>query len=887
MQTNPSKTSPWVIPFTTPDTLSIGEVGGKAFSLIELASAGFPVPTGAVLAVPFFEPWLREIKASSLWASFVDAPREQWTALCDEIKQFARSLSLTEEQCQALDRLRVLLAERPEEHFYAVRSSSPEEDLSAASFAGGYETRLGVRRDDLESAMRACFVSCFDERVFVYKQEHGFETYTPRIAVVVQEQLASEISGVGFSLNPLTNDYDEAVIDACWGLGESVVSGATAPDHFVVDKVERTILERTLGDKRLSVWLGGDGGTEERHDHCSGECSLSDDRVLELTDLIGRVEEHYGRPMDIEWAYADGRLHLLQARAITAYVPLAPEMRTEPGERRRLYADAALSKGITTNAPMSPLGLSWFEEMLYSNAARNLSGMEDRTPAGGLVFAAGSRLYMNVSNLMRLGFTPEAMGKSNAPTDALVAEIFAHIDAERYRPQGTSRTQTLRKLLLIPTFLGAVGGVAGKVLHAFLAPERCERIFARTIDDFAHELRERLDTSLSLKTFARRTTMRLWSKMFGVMLPGLLAGLVSPHFLFPKEAHEERALADKLRQGFPDNLVVEQGIALYRLAKLLDREDFADIARLGERLRRRELNGAFLQAWDAFLTHFGHRGPLEMDIASPRYADDPTLALEQMAMMAIEDGVDPERSHLDNVEHRLRAYRELHQRLRWPKRAILTRIHRLIECFGGKRDTPKYFVVMLTNAIRKRALMEGQRFVAAGRLDAPEEIFDLTLDDAARATREPKLDLRRLRQDRTAFQKQLVAHVRHFPQVIDSRGRILRPPKREGRPDELIGMAVSPGVVTGPVKVLHHPREKPIAKGDILVAYTTDPGWTPLFVNAAGILLEVGGMLQHGAVVAREYGKPCVVGIDRVSTKLHDGQQVEVNGSEGIVRVLS
>jgi pyruvate,water dikinase len=258
-----------------------------------------------------------------------------------------------------------------------------------------------------------------------------------------------------------------------------------------------------------------------------------------------------------------------------------------------------------------------------------------------------------------------------------------------------------------------------------------------------------------------------------------------------------------------------------------------------------------------------------------------------MSFMAIEQGFDPQQAHQHNVDERRRAYGQLRQRFGWLRRTLLGRVHRLIELFGGVRDTPKYHMVMLTYAIRKRALIEGERLVSKGRLDTAEDIFDLTLRDVDVAARDPALDLRRLRDERSRFARRLAAHVTEFPQVIDSRGRILRPPVREGKPGELVGMAVSPGVVSGPVKVLRNPREKSVEKGDVLVAYTTDPGWTPLFVNAAAIVLEVGGVLQHGAVIAREYGKPCVVGIDRLMSKLHDGQIVEVDGTAGLIRLVS
>jgi len=293
----------------------------------------------------------------------------------------------------------------------------------------------------------------------------------------------------------------------------------------------------------------------------------------------------------------------------------------------------------------------------------------------------------------------------------------------------------------------------------------------------------------------------------------------------------------------------------------------------------------FMSEWDAFLRRFGCRGPHEMDVASPRYADDSTLALRPMSFMAVEGGFDPEVAHQRYVEERRRAYEELLQCSGWLRRVLLRRTHRLIELFAGTRDTPKYHAVLLSYAIRKRALIEGKRLVKEGRLDAAEDVFDLTFRDLETAVLDPASDLRRLREERTRFTKR-AAHVTEFPQVIDSRGRILRPPQREGKPGELTGMAVSPGTVTGPVKVLRNPRDKPVEKGDVLVAYTTDPGWTPLFVNASAIVLEVGGVLQHGAVIAREYGKPCVAGVDRVVSKLRDGQTVEVDGTAGVIRLL-
>ena len=881
-----------IVSFPGTEQTTLAEVGGKGYSLIRMVEAGFPVPPGVVLTTGFFAPWFDEIQASATWTALADATPDKWATLCNELKELCPALPLTANQRQALEDLRQLLAALGDEVLWAVRSSSPEEDLASASFAGGYETRLGVQPADLEEAVRHCFASSLDERVFIYKKEHGFDVLSPRIAVVVQQQIDSEIAGVGFSLNPLTNDYDEAVIDANWGLGESVVVGLASPDHFIVDKVDLQVVDKKLGAKQVSIWLGADGGTIERKNHRSAEFTLSDAQLGELTDVMGRIEALYEKPTDIEWAYAGGRLYVLQARPITTYVPLPPEMMTRPGERRMLYTDLALSSGFTINAPISPMGLAWMEEGVVSMVELFIGRLDlDLTFEEGLWFFAGSRMYQNLSNAMWLA-SPKKMAKAGAESDPLMAEILANLDAKRYRAPTRPPWARFRMLRFMPRFLWRLRGSFGNTLWAILAPERARRTYQKKIDTYETEVIEQIDYSLPLDEFRQTYAVLSMRYLFGVTMAALGAGLAAlalvDRVVGKKKSAETKALTEKLKLGFTGNVVVEMGIALFRLAKRLERSDFEDLTRLAERIEQRQMSAEFLSAWDAFLSRYGCRGPLEMDLASPRYADDPGLALRQMSFMTVDDaGFDPEAAHQRLVEQRWHAYEALMSQSGWLRRALLRRLHRIIDLFAGTRDTPKHHNLLFHHAVRKRVLTEGRRLVQQGRLDVPEDLFDLTFDDLEAAALQPSLDLREVREERTRFLKRLEAQVTQFPGVIDSRGRILRPPPRQEKPGELSGMAISPGVVTGPVKLLHNPYEKPVNKGDILVAHTTDPGWTPLFVNAAAIVLEVGGVLQHGAVVAREYGKPCVAGIDGLMTKLHDNQRVEVDGTEGVIRLLS
>jgi rifampicin phosphotransferase len=864
------------------------DMGGKAASLIRMSEAGLPVPSGAVLTTRFFDPWFDTIRTSTPWIRLTEVTPQEWTPHCDALKELAQVLPLTAIQREALATLRRDLVGSRAKLCLAVRSSSPDEDLASASFAGGYETRLGVHPNDLEDAIRHCFASTFDVRVLTYKAQHGFDLWSPRIAIIVQRQVDSDVAGVGFSLNPVTNDYDEAVIASNWGLGTSVVEGQVSPDHFVVDKVDRQVVQETLGAKQGSVWLDPGGGTVERGAYRCTDRTLTDAQIDELTAMICRIEDLYGMPVDIEWTYAEGELHILQARPITRYVPLPAEMLTRPGERRRLYADAALSKGMTTNAPISPLGLDSLKS-LFSGILEFWVGPMNRNPPpeDALIFFAGGRMYMNYSNMMWLASSPK-LARSAAPTDALMAQILASVDDSQYRAAERPSWLSFRLLWIIPRALWRLRGFFWNLLRSFVAPDGAHRTYRQTVGAFESELREQLDGELSLTEFRNRYEPRLAREMFDVMMPALLAGLASPDFMISRKNREMRALSAKLRLGVPGNIVVEMGIAMYRLATRLKPSDFHDLDRLAGRINRGQMPAGFMKEWNDFISGFGWRGPLEMDLASPRYADDARLALRQLSFMAVDDkDFDPEAAHLRQNNERKLAYEELYGRLGPLRRILLRRIYHLIELFSGTRDTPKHVNVLFNYAVRKRVLAEGRRLTQEGRLDAAEDVFGLELDDLKSAEHDASLDLRKIREKRTRFQNKLRAQVRNFPPVIDSRGRILRPLPAENLPGVLAGMPVSSGVATGPVKVLQTPYEKTVEKGDVLVAYTTDPGWTPLFVNAAAIVLEVGGVLQHGAVVAREYGKPCVAGIDRIVDRLQDGQLVEVNGTTGTVRLVS
>ena len=299
-----------------------------------LFQGGLPVPDGFVLTQSFFEPWLVLLKATPAWKRFLASDQAGLREACQRLKQISSGYELNPEQKK---RLREALFAFEEKTLFAVRSSSPEEDLDGASFAGCYETVLGVAPDRLEAAIHTTFASCLDARIIAYKRERGVDHIEPRIAVVVQEQIASEVSGVGFSAHPHTGNPDQAVFESNWGLGETVVAGRVTPDYFVVNKPTRTILERRVGRKERASVLLSSGGTHEREDPRHDQLSLQDGQLQALTEALCAIERRNGRPVDMEWTFAGGRLYVLQARPIATPAKTRPAAAQAPGAKPGLW----------------------------------------------------------------------------------------------------------------------------------------------------------------------------------------------------------------------------------------------------------------------------------------------------------------------------------------------------------------------------------------------------------------------------------------------------------------------------------------------------------------------------------------------------------------------
>jgi pyruvate,water dikinase len=859
-------------------------VGGKGFSLIKMARGGFPVPAGMVLTVGFFDEWLAELNAREDLRLLATDGDDALQAKTSALQEAAGRLRLSEAQ-QSFLAEKIAALGLPADQLYSVRSSSPEEDMAGASFAGMYETYLGVTADKLQERIRDVFVSCIDYRVVAYKKQKGFDYTRYSIAVVVMAQIVSEVAGVAFSINPLNNCFDEIVINANFGVGESVVSGDTVPDQFVVDKIANQVISQKVGDKKIAIVIGPDGGTERLSSDRRPEATLSPDQVLELAAMVGRVEKYYGMPMDTEWAYADGSFHMLQARPITTYIPLHPDFQTEPGEQKKLYLDLTLiEQGI--QRPLSVLGTDCFR-LLANSMGLTAAGVALAEKPGDFMYAAGGRAYVNLSAEVLLE-GQKGTAKEYEGLDSYAAQIIREVDMTPYKGKMSASGAIKTAKALFTVMFKSADTIHG-VLKGKKHPEKLRQDIDAKGADLIRAIDELDAKGLPLADLAEQAMYKAAEFMVHVSIPSLVDAEAAKNGLkklFAKELKDPELLAraDQIDRGLPHNVTIDLNCRIYELMTLLTPEDLKSVETLEQRIRDRALPESFLAKWDEFIRLYGFRGPREVDVKTPRYQDDPGLVIEHMQNYSSLDADNSPQAILDRQSQAREAAREvLSQHLKDVKK--FDKLYDVLVNLGGYREIHKYYLVYAGEKVRYRALEIGRGLVEAGRIDDVDDIFYLTVDQVRRVVDDVSTDVRAMVDGHKQYLS-VAENIDHFPPVIDSRGKIIRPAPKQPGPGELAGDPVSAGKVRGVVKVINYVGEKPMAEGDILAAKAADPGWTPLFIKATGILLEVGGMLQHGSLIAREYGKPCIAGIENLTQQVKDGDQVEMDGSTGIIKLL-
>ena len=880
--------------------------GGKAANLGELMSAGLPVPDGFCLTT---EAYRRATGAPAsllpglayVQAALEPAPGPVDPSALADLAAGARSAILAA-PIPADIAAAVEQAYRGLGHDVpvAVRSSATAEDLPFASFAGQQDTYLNVVGvAPVLEAVRKCWASLWTDRATAYRASLGIDPAGVGLAVVVQRMVEAETAGVMFTANPLTGRRGHAVIDASPGLGEAVVSGAVNPDHYVVDALTGRVLERKPGDKKVAVRAVPGGGTRtiEAPDAAAGEC-LDDAQATALARLGRQAEQYFGAPQDIEWAIdGSGTLWLTQSRPITTLYPVPQRTGAQGGTGTRVYLCFSLAQGLTR--PITPMGRAVFRLIASSVAQAARFHVPDPRTGPSPYAEAGQRLYFDLTTPLRstVGrwILPRVFDIMEARSATLLRQLF---DEPAFSV--TRRTPLALLRHVVPAAVRA--RAPESLLRGMFRPAAA----LRRLDRFTRDFEAALEAPPAAGPAARleHAEMLLRTRLFTIV-PAILP---LPALGFAMLAVAGKVLGgarwDELEpvlRGLPNNVTTEMDLELWRLAVAIrdDAESYTalttqDPSRLAREFQAGRVPARLEAGLTRFIDRYGHRAVAEIDVGMPRWSDDPAHIIGVLAnylRLEVPD-LAPDVQFSKAAEDADAQVARLVARAgaRSPLHAVVVRAAlRRARLFAGLRELPKYQLVLGLAEVRRQLLHVGKELADAGILEQPDDIFFLDFHEAHQALPDHPggavPDLRELVAERRAAYEWEVGR-RRIPRVLLSDGtevEALQPAAATASDGALTGSPASTGSVTAAARVILDPVGAHLEPGEILVAPSTDPGWTPLFLTAGGLVMEMGGPNSHGAVVAREYGIPAVVGVPDATGRITTGQRITVDGGAGTV----
>jgi rifampicin phosphotransferase len=823
-------------------TDDMARVGGKAFNCARLKQAGFPVPDGMVVPSDATDDGIRALRTDA------------W------------------------------LAAMPPDGEFAVRSSGLGEDSAGHSFAGIHETHLNVARDQVAEAVLVCRRSAQSEQARAYRQARNLGGEEARIGILVQRMVPAVVSGVAFTLNPITG-ADELVINAAPGLGEDLVSGRVDPDEYRVSKRDRSLLSSRLGG---------------RDDHAA-EALLSASQIDALALMLTRIEALYGTPQDVEWCHDGREFWIVQSRPVTTGGRKS-EGRSEEeevkGEKEEVQGEKAGGRAneiewtranLAEVLPdqLSPQALDLYVRIL-DEGERSFFGrlMAPESELGPIIKAFHGRLYFNLSQLRHV---TDTVGAAFADT----LRSFGH--AEQIHPDDeiARRPPIGRILRALPDIARLIRRDIG-AQRIFIENERTtEAAVTRLAAADPHALSD-ADIWATFEWWISIIPQTLVAVFVMSSVQGRedilrkacrRVGFSYDRLVYPQLAAGERSVSSQ--QAFDlialaDVAGVEPSAAAYLLGNDGAFTDF-----------RTALAGtAFLREFDEFLARYGHRGRYESDWALPRLRDNPAPLLFAVRGQLEGPRQNPAETAARQEADAAAAWREFEARLTtWQRWTLLPRMRSTVRRLKQQyvwREKVRSDLTRVLASLRVWHLTLADRFVERGWIDARDDYFLLRLGEVGRAVADPSLggQLRDIALGRAA---QLAAErdlrMPLFMHESDLAALLEQSSDRGADPTaQLTGLCVSPGSVEAEVVVMRDPSEfARMKRGAILVVPATDPSWTPLFTLASGVIVEVGGMLSHASTIAREYGLPALANVKNATSVLQTGARVRLDASGGRV----
>jgi pyruvate,water dikinase len=831
--------------------------GGKGCNLGEMIKAGLPVPDGFVVLTSAYRDFVEKNNLQKEIDSIVKDVRADDVITLENAFKTIYNLF---DRCPIPEEITSEIVS-----FYhqlkgavVVRSSAAAEDLPGISFAGQYTTYLNVQgADNVLKAVKRCWASLWNARAVSYRLKQKIPLDVP-FAVIVQQFIDGEKSGIVFTANPVNGRRDHILINASWGLGESIVGGTVSPDQWVVD--ESGIVETTISHKEvMTVSKKGGVKTVAIPDNLQKKPVLTEKDIGTLTELAQKTENHFETPQDIEWVLKD-TFYLVQTRPITSLFPL-PQREPDQKGLRIYFGATIVGQGITE--PMTPMGLEAFRLLWYYGFSM-IAGTTRALKYPDLVKIVAGRFYIDITDFLGI---MKVSTKGFAALDPVTGEVLDHFLEENKDIIVKKGWLTLlskiplRPLLLVPPLVWSILHTAvhyeeaGKKVIAAAEKEisRLEKT-ARTLKG--------IDDRLSFIEKGSLPIMKLILYESAPLAVGLGALKIAEDLI---KAWVNIDI-EPVRRSLPYNPTTEMSIALLEISQQFKEQN-------SEPSPDHPLVHNFLKK-------FGHRAVLEIDMGTPRWKEDPSYVIEVLRLYMKEDPLQKIEKFYNGAHMAEETINDIVLKVREKKSVVHAWIIKELLCryreMAGLRERPKFDFVRSFSIFRSVLKDVGRELVLQGRLDTADDIFFVTFSDI-----ESGGDLKSVAAHNKKEYMREINRV-FVPRVMTSTGEILY---REDESKDLRGVPVSPGVYEGEVKIMHHPHAH-IKAGEILVTRSTDPGWTPLFIHAGALIMETGGPISHGSIVAREYGIPAVASVAGATTRLKTGQRIRVNGSTGEIVVL-
>lgn len=852
--------------------------GGKGANLGELSGIkGIRVPEGFCVTTEAYKKITEDNQElNSLLDELTYFKAEERESISEISAKIRMAIERTLISEDIAEEIAGYLTKFDEKDAFAVRSSATAEDLPAASFAGQQDTYLNIiGKEAILKHISKCWASLFTDRAVIYRLQNGFDHRKVHLSVVVQKMVFPQVAGILFTSDPITGNRKVLSIDASFGLGEAMVSGLVNADNYKV--CNGKVIDKKISTKKLAIYALQDGGTKEQEieSEQQNRQALTEEQILQLERIGRKIEEHFGSPQDIEWCLADDTFYIVQSRPITTLYPI-PEANDQ---ENHVYISVGHQQMMTD--PMKPLGLSLWQ-----------------LRAGRPMYKAGGRLFVDVADSLATPAGRENLLEAMGQHDPLIKDALLTI-VER-----GGFIKSLPNDEKGPVLVKSNKGMSSADILAQVGNDPA--IVSDLIKDSETSV-EALKQSIQTKSgpdlfdFILDDIQQSKNMIFHAQHMGVIMAAMNASAWINEKMNEwlgEKNVADILSQSAPNNVTSEMGLELLDVAdvirpypKVIEYLQQVKDDNFLDELVKFDGGQETRDAIYAYLHKYGMRCAGEIDITKTRWSEKPLILVHMIlgniknfepgaGKRKFEQGRQEALKKEQTLLDRLKQLRDGEQKAKETKTMI-----DLIRNFVGYREYPKYGIVNRFFVYKQALLKEVEQLIQANVIRDKEDTYYLTFEELREVVRTNKLDQQLIskRKDEHKLFEKLTP-----PRVITSDGEIVTGKyKHDDLPAGAIaGLAVSSGVIEGRARVILNMEDADLEDGDILVTSFTDPSWTPLFVSIKGLVTEVGGLMTHGAVIAREYGLPAVVGVENATKLIKDGQRIRVNGTNGYVEIL-